>query len=1041
MTIKTLKMVRFGPYINETEIDFEKFTGKVFLVSGDTGAGKTTIFDAICYALYDEPSGSLRKSATLRNQDSAKGAPSFVELKFTAADGKEYLVHRETRAIRMVGDKPVNMPADSVTLTDLSTSQVTKGVKNVNREVIRLTGFDRDSFIRVSILPQGEFDKFLNENSSQRRETLRNIFGTQLYECYADVVQSWKKSAEADAAAAADEFKKLMNRTLNTTDEDYSLSDCAEYEEKLRKLSEECSAEMKAAEENFNLTNEKLKENSSLRSVAESVNAALKSWDSAKAEKQRLDALKADYSEKSARLKRRELAAEAKPALDRRNKQQTTLAETTAKLSAAVIEEKQASKALAAAESQQQKAKQLTPEREKITADVSALDELLKKCAEADKAEEKMHLTENQLTEYQKKLTLNQSGQEAGKAAQEKCSAELTAAHAAAALYDAAAAEINSLSGTLERLSRLSDGLSGLDTLRAARDAAQSKCEKAVEQSETAKLELNSLQAKYFAGEAARLARKLKKGEKCPVCGSTEHPLPAPWTEDILTQQDLDEAEAAYSKAQTAQSRAERVLAEKEAGLAANFSNISAEYSAVMGCDIPETGAADSVSAKTAALTGLLTAAESRLHLSETARDSLPVIQKELEQHQKQQAELIEEQSRLTREISALQSRRAAEEATVKEMRSGLAGRDTDRLLIEKGEKLSRADEIDGIVSAAAEALAAAGRDSASAARAHTQLEEARASAEQELSAAQSALEAELKRCGFSSADELLGEIVSKDELDRLRADISEYENKCSAANARLLECESRLPEDRTPRSTEQFDIAEEKLTAELDTHKTALVEKTAEHKKLTSAAEELVKITEASSESIRSAAILRKLEEAVSGKSTERIAFETYMQMKMFEGVLRQANTRLEEMSGGRYSFELRRQNVRSNASEGLDINMIDKHSSSETRRDVSTLSGGERFMASFALAIGLSDYTLQKGVGRQSDMLFIDEGFSSLDSSSFSHALNVINGISAGKRMIGIVTHIEDIKQYFQDSQIVVRKGKSGAGSTVEVMAGTAK
>ena len=96
---------------------------------------------------------------------------------------------------------------------------------------------------------------------------------------------------------------------------------------------------------------------------------------------------------------------------------------------------------------------------------------------------------------------------------------------------------------------------------------------------------------------------------------------------------------------------------------------------------------------------------------------------------------------------------------------------------------------------------------------------------------------------------------------------------------------------------------------------------------------------------------------------------------------------------------------------------------------------------MASFALAIGLSDYTLQKGVGRQSDMLFIDEGFSSLDSSSFSHALNVINGISAGKRMIGIVTHIEDIKQYFQDSQIVVRKGKSGAGSTVEVMAGTAK
>ena len=122
----------------------------------------------------------------------------------------------------------------------------------------------------------------------------------------------------------------------------------------------------------------------------------------------------------------------------------------------------------------------------------------------------------------------------------------------------------------------------------------------------------------------------------------------------------------------------------------------------------------------------------------------------------------------------------------------------------------------------------------------------------------------------------------------------------------------------------------------------------------------------------------------------------------------------------------------VRGNASEGLDINMIDNNSSRTRRRDVSTLSGGERFMASFALAIGLSDYTLQRGGNKQSDMLFVDEGFSSLDSSTFEMALNVIQGISAGRRMIGLVTHIDGIKQYFRESQIYVHKGKAGEGSS---------
>ena len=312
---------------------------------------------------------------------------------------------------------------------------------------------------------------------------------------------------------------------------------------------------------------------------------------------------------------------------------------------------------------------------------------------------------------------------------------------------------------------------------------------------------------------------------------------------------------------------------------------------------------------------------------------------------------------------------------------------------------------------------------------------------QKEFSEAEETLCTQISRCGFADEQELAANYVRISTLQSLRAEISEHDKSVSAARARLDECEQRLPEDRTPRSTEEFDQAEKVLSDELEERKQRLMKLGTELDRYASAARELSNIISASGESLRTYAVLEKLERAICGKGAERIAFETFIQMRMFKGVLQRANDRLKVMSGGRYEFELRTQNVRGNASEGLDINMIDNNSSRTRRRDVSTLSGGERFMASFALAIGLSDYTLQRGGNKQSDMLFVDEGFSSLDSSTFEMALNVIQGISAGRRMIGLVTHIDGIKQYFRESQIYVHKGKAGEGSAIEVKCGVHK
>lgn len=526
MTIKTLKMVRFGPYIKETVVDFEQFTGKVFLVSGDTGAGKTTIFDAVCYALYGEPSGSLRKNDTLRNQDSVKGDKSYVELLFTGVDGRDYLVHRDTRALRAVGDKPAAMTKDSVNLTDLSDKTVTKGAREVNSRVEALTGFDRESFIRVSILPQGEFDKFLNQNSAERRETLRNIFGTELYESYADVVQSWLKTAGKQADRASDACSALMNRTFETVGEKYPLCDCDEYAARIDELESSCAERKNTAEEEFNSTNEKLRQNSAMRSAAESVNKALSAWEEAKAKMEQLDSRREEFDGKREQLKRYELAAEAAPALEARNKLSNSLTGIRSRLAAAVAEEKQAAEELAAAEARQEQANSLAPEREQLTADISRLDDLLKKSGEADEAEKKMRATEQEISSIQEEMTSNQAKQEHCQKQQEELSGLLEDTKQEASRADAEEAELNAKSSLFERLRQLSEGIEELSKLQKAADTARTVLARKSEAADNAALEFSGLQAKYYAGEAARLAKKLEKGAKCPVCGSTEPPVP-----------------------------------------------------------------------------------------------------------------------------------------------------------------------------------------------------------------------------------------------------------------------------------------------------------------------------------------------------------------------------------------------------------------------------------------------------------------------------------------------------------------------------------
>ena len=268
-----------------------------------------------------------------------------------------------------------------------------------------------------------------------------------------------------------------------------------------------------------------------------------------------------------------------------------------------------------------------------------------------------------------------------------------------------------------------------------------------------------------------------------------------------------------------------------------------------------------------------------------------------------------------------------------------------------------------------------------------------------------------------------------KRERDALAEDIASYNEQLTRAAATLDTCRSNLPENAEMQDVSLLKAQEAEITQKRDEARRTSGDAKAEAERISTKLCRIKELCSDSRDKAKRAADMLTLYKAVAGQTGDKISLESYIQGQLFDRVLDKANERLIHMSGGRYRFRRRLSNTNKRSTAGLDIDIIDNNAGSKSARDVSTLSGGERFFASFALAIGLSDFTLEQEGGRRSDMLFVDEGFSALDTNTFELALEVINSISAQQRTVGLVSHVKEIQQHFPDRRIYVRKGRNGS------------
>ena len=928
-----LMMSAFGPYAGRTELDLEQLgTGGLYLITGDTGAGKTTIFDAITFALYGEASGSSRETDMFRSKYADPDTPTEVELVFAYA-GKEYTVNRspEYRRPKKRGEGFTLAKADAQ--LRYPDGRVISKQKDVNRAVIDIMGIDRDQFTQIAMIAQGDFLKLLLASTEDRKKIFRRLFHTQPFQQLQDRLRemSLELKREHDEVSASlrqyiggilcDEGDVLFVDVQKAQRGEAPVPEIVRLLQRLIARDEE-SAQLRAADDR------------ALKEEEERISGRLaRAQERAKAEKQ--------HAELAASLSAEESKLEAFMA------------------------------ALKAAE-----------------AGGEQIEGLVKQAAAAEaELEEHVRITEKQkqLETLKNEAAKLEHGIESGRKEAVELEAEISQLEKEAASLADCGSEIVKLDAEKSRmLSRKKDieqlrsDIAELEKLQAKYEKAAAKYQDRAEKATAEKALYEAKNRAYLDEQAGILAAGLKEGEACPVCGSLTHPSPAALTDDAPTKQELDsfmeKAEKAAEdmrRASVEAGRAKGQLGEKQEAVyraAAELMNDGAGSDPAGDC--PD---ADRMQQITARIT----------ENTETIENSL----KELEL----QLSMAEQKAKRRQQIEKLLP-------DTKEKHGKLLEKIRESE-IASAQKMSEAKALDESIASLRAKLSYKSREEAE--RAAALLESRKKALEDALRKAREDYDA----CGRKIAELKAG----VEETAKLMQDREEFD--ADAAGERrneivqkrsTLESELRDLHHRTETNREVLRQIEKQSAAIADVEKRLMT--------------------------------IGSLADTANGNLSgrEKIMLETYVQMAYFDRIIERANTRFMVMSGGQYELKRRREADNNRSQSGLSLDVVDHYNGTE--RSVKTLSGGESFKASLSLALGLSDEIQASAGGIQLDTMFVDEGFGSLDEESLQQAMRALNGLAEGNRLVGIISHVPELREKI-DRQIIVRKDRSG-GSRVEVV-----
>ncbi|MCS6568951.1 SMC family ATPase [Curtobacterium flaccumfaciens pv. flaccumfaciens] len=992
MYLHRLELRAIGPYPDLVTIDFAALAASgVFLLEGPTGSGKSTIIDAVVFALYGGLAGSDASSDRLHSQHADPAVEPFVELVFETGAGT-YRVRRTPQYDRpkQRGTGTVKQQA-SVQLfrlaapTDVAGEPMSSRIPEVGVEIARIVGLDRAQFLQTVVLPQGEFARFLRSPGEDRRKLLQSLFGTQVYDRTADELAARRRAVQAEVEGADDRVRDALARFAQAAD--------------LAEADESVVAGTVA----------------SLRATADAAGAArtaAAAAATAATEHERSVTARAAALERRAALPRRQTVLnDDAPAIEQARAAVAT-AERAARV-AAVADGLDAAtvraddSAAAAARLREQHvlgavdAQQVARRRDTLTDALSDVRHLV--AVESDAKARRTAIAEatataSRLTDDLAALdtALEARPTERARIVEAARTASTTAADADAAAHEVA--RVQSLRADLAARDRAEQRVAGAERIVAD---ARRRATEALDAE-------RSLRERRIAGLAGELGAALTPGDPCPVCGSTAHPSVAAPQDDHPTIQ-------AVESAGDATRTADQQLADAAADLAVE----RAEH--VRLTEV--VGAVDTV-----VLDAMAVAADERVRAAHDAAALVLEHERERTAHDTATRALERERNDLDARRTVLASTAASDaERLEADLRSVHEAIDRLAALLDSDDGSSpvslRAvvDELDGRLTVL-RAVAEADDRAAAAARARDErsAEVARVLDEQ----------------GFPDVDAARAGLLDPDTVARFRSSISAAEAERAVVRAGLDDPAVVQAADDDP---EQLDVpaaqAERvRATAELDEATRLAVTAAHRAEAIEQCATEVDHTVRARQEtSARSRAVVRLADVAngVASVNPTGITLGTYVLMRRFEDVVAAANDRLRGMLAGRFTLETSDERESGSRARRTGLALAVHDHTTDTVRDPRSLSGGETFTVSLCLALGLADVVQAEAGGVSLGTLFVDEGFGTLDPETLDDVIGQLSRLTAGGRQVGIVSHVEELKQRIPE-RIAVRRTPAG-GSQV--------
>ncbi|MGX9416769.1 AAA family ATPase [Vibrio sp. WJH972] len=1006
----TLTLSAFGPFPHQENIDFGKLGHTpFFLINGPTGSGKSTILDAICYALYGSTTGNERTGDQMRSDLASEGTETQVCFEFELGERRFRIERKPEQWLPKQRGTGLTRHVHRACLEQwVSEDWETVAVKPnpVNTKINELIGLSADQFRQVMVIPQGKFRDLLLASSKDREQIFGQLFSTNVYSRLESALAEQASGIRKEKDAFDQQLKGILD-LVSVENEPELVSKMDELAPELSHVKQECDVLAKALDDakRSHQKQEHLVSRFALRDQL-SQQISLNMQKRTEIEGQRVVRDRALEAQKIAHLHLAQVESDKKVTtlsltLEKLRAQEQTLNQH---IKTATIELDKATKALEAKPKLQQNIFEIEQQQDRLS-------EIQKLQKSIEQSNGKLSATGLSITKKQEELVryqtkLDQLERDSKVASDSKQQIALLRL------------ELEKLSSVKKMLSQRRDLTQQDAKLNSQLTGWLNTLEKQQLQERSARAEALKLEGQWLLNQAANIAQTLGENSPCPVCGSLEHPIPAQFSGDTVTKEQVDKARQHATQSELKLKEIENTIS----SLRLELERISQQ---IKGLNVD--------------VMALWSGSETELEnhytvtnneLNELTNLDLDIINQRLEKGralvEQGNAELVtldKQREQCTLEVASYQARLDTlmlvdiKAVSRNQLEIKLSELRTQVLLIDQHFEKAQKDVTD----------------------LNTQLtviETKLTSGEKELqqSTAQHHINCESWESGltdspFSHLQEYQNAFREKEDIDRLSIEIKTFDELQVKLSSQLEQIKTELVDQDLP-NLDLSQLKIERANEELVNRSAQLSKTQSRYDALHSAHSRLEVLKKRNQVLEEEYKILGTLSDVANGKNHLRVSLHRFVLGVLLDDVLIQASIRLQAMSFGRYHLVRKNERNKGNASSGLDLLVEDSYTSKT--RDVATLSGGESFIAALSLALALSDVVQAHSGGVRLDTLFIDEGFGSLDTESLDLAIESLIELQKGGRTIGIISHVNELKEQME-SRIDIGRSEHGSKITL--------